>query len=185
MTSKGKNSLVIKWNKVSGTAGYEVYFAKCNHKSKKNICKKVKTVEAGKTLKCIRKKLKKKLSYKAFVMAYKVVDGSRVYTDTSLTLHTFTAGGNKNYTNPKKVTVKKSSCTIAAGTTAKIKAKVIKKDKTKELANHTARIRYISSNKSVATVNKKGIIKAKETGSCRIYVVASNGVKRTVKVKVE
>lgn len=48
-----------------------------------------------------------------------------------------------------------------------------------------AKIRYISSNKKIATVSSKGKIKAVGKGSCKIYVVALNGKYKTVNVKVK
>ena len=59
--------------------------------------------------------------------------------------------------------------------------------KSKKLINqkHTARLRYYSSNKKIATVSKSGKIKAKAKGSCKIYAVAANGVRTTVSVTVK
>lgn len=187
MTSKGSNSLVITWTKTKGAAGYEIYFAECNHKKKINVCKKIKTVKAGKTPKYVKKGLKKKTSYKAFVMSYKIVNGERVYTDTSLAAHTFTSGGNGKLTNAKKVTVKKSSYTLAVGKTATIKAKITKQKNSSKLrlACHTSKLRYISSLKSVAKVDKNGKITAKCPGRCKIYVIASNGVRKAISVTVK
>ena len=186
MTSKGKNSLVITWTRMNDAAGYEVYFAQCNHKKKKNVCRKIADVSADKKLKYTKKKLKKKTSYKAFVMAYRIVDGVKVYADTSLTMHTFTSGRNKKYTNPAKVTVKKSKYTLDVGQTMKIKGKVTKPKKNKKLKinNHAPQLRFISSLKDVATVNKKGKIKARKKGSCKIYVIAVNGVRKTISITV-
>ena len=187
MTSKGKNSLVITWSKMKGASGYEIYFTKCDHKSKNNICKKIKTVKAGKTLKCIKKGLKGKTSYKAFVIAYKVINGEKVYMDTSLAVHAFTSGGNKVYTNASKMKVKKARLTLNKGKTSKIKATVTKQKKSRKmkLSNHAAKLRYISSNKKVAVVNSKGKITAKSKGKCKIYVITVNGVRKTVSVTVK
>ena len=187
MKSKGKTSLVITWTKMKDAAGYEIYFARCNHKNKKNVCKKIGDVEAGKRLKYTKKKLKKQASYKAFVIAYTLVDGVKVYKDTSLTMHAYTSGRNKKYTNPAKVTVKKSKYTLDAGQTVKIKGKVTKPKKNKKLkiSNHAPLLRYISSMKDVATVNKNGKIKARKKGSCKIYVIAVNGIRKTISVTVK
>ena len=187
MKSKGKTSLVITWTEVPEAEGYEVWFVKCDHKKSSNVCKKIKTVEAGKTLKVTKKKLKKRTAYKAFVAAYKTVDGQKVYTDTSLTVHAYTSGGDKKYTNPNEVTVKKSKYTLAAGTTAKIKATVTGKDAEKKLipTSHCAKVRYMTTDPAVATVSRKGRIKAKAAGSCRICVIAASGIRKSVRVKVK
>ena len=46
-------------------------------------------------------------------------------------------------------------------------------------------LRYISSMKDVATVNKNGKIKARKKGSCKIYVIAVNGIRKTISVTVK
>ena len=83
--------------------------------------------------------------------------------------------------------MKKTKVKLKAGKKYKIKAKIIKRDKTKKLmpATHTKQLRYISTNKKIATVSKSGKIKAKAKGSCRIYVYAANGVSKAVKVTVK
>ncbi|WP_081669989.1 Ig-like domain-containing protein [Butyrivibrio sp. AE3006] len=45
--------------------------------------------------------------------------------------------------------------------------------------------RYSSSNKKVATVNKKGKITAKGVGKCKIYMYAKNGVAKSITVTVK
>ena len=50
---------------------------------------------------------------------------------------------------------------------------------------HAKRFRYVSSNKAVATVSQKGKIKAVGKGACSIYVYASNGYAKKVKVTVK
>jgi len=55
----------------------------------------------------------------------------------------------------------------------------------KKLKEHTAVLRYESSNTEVATVNSKGKITAKGKGSCYVYVYAQNGVYKRIKVTVE
>ena len=187
MTSKGKRSLVITWNKVRDADGYDIYFARCNHKNKKNICKKIKTIKAGNKLKYTKTKLRTKTSYKAFIMVYKIVDGVKIYTDTSFIMHTYTSGKSGSRTNPAKVSVKKSKFTLEVGKTAKIKGKVIKPKKNRKLkiSRHTPQLRYISSLKDVATVSKDGKIKAENKGTCKIYAIAVNGVKKAITVTVK
>ena len=45
--------------------------------------------------------------------------------------------------------------------------------------------KFKTSNKKVATVNRKGVVKAKGKGSCYIYVRAASGVYAKVKIKVK
>ena len=92
---------------------------------------------------------------------------------------------NSKYTSAKKITLKKSSITLAAGKTAKIKASVILKNKAKKLIDHCKKLRYQSSSTQIATVNSAGKITAKMKGTCYIYVNAPNGMTKKVKVTVK
>ena len=49
---------------------------------------------------------------------------------------------------------------------------------------HVKQIRYLSTNKKIATVTKGGKIKAKKKGTCYIYVYAHNGISKKIKVIV-
>ena len=71
--------------------------------------------------------------------------------------------------------------------TFKIKAtlKPVKKGKAIINKSHASLRRYISSNTNVATVTKKGKIKAKATGKCKIYVVGVNGLWKVINVTVK
>lgn len=76
----------------------------------------------------------------------------------------------------KKPTLKitKKKLTLKKGKKAKIRVKVTPKGK----------ITYKSSNKKVATVTKKGVVKGVKKGSCKI-TVKCNGLKKVVKVNVK
>lgn len=94
------------------------------------------------------------------------------------TVITATANGKsaKCTITVKKPTLKltKSSATIKKGKTVTIKAKT----------TPTAKITYKSSNKKVATVTSKGVVKGKKKGTAKITVTA-NGIKKTFKVNVK
>ena len=183
MTAKGKNALTIHWRKVSGAQGYDIFFSICGGDRK---CKLTKTINGNKTFSWTKTGLKTKTPYKAYVKGWVMKDGKKIYISTSPTLHLYTANGTNNYTVAKSIKVKKTKVKLNAGKVYKIKAKIIKRDKTKKLmpATHTKQLRYISTNKKIATVSKSGKIKAKAKGSCKIYVYAANGVSKAVKVTV-
>ena len=185
MAAKGSNNLVISWNKIAGAKGYDIFFAKCGKNDRKTKLKKVKTVK-GKALSWTKTGLKKNTAYKARVKAWVKKNGKKTYILTSPAVHAYTSNGTKKFTNPKSVTVKKKTVKLAVGKTSKIKANVIpaKKGKTLIGKNHAPKLRYVSSNKKVATVSSSGKIKAKSTGNCKIYVYAVNGVRAAVTVKV-
>ena len=94
---------------------------------------------------------------------------------------------NTNYTNVKDIRVTKKQYTLEAGKTATIKAKTILVDsKKKQLSDaHAKEFRYASSDESIATVDKTGIITAKKTGTCIVYVYARNGYAKEIQVTVK
>ena len=51
--------------------------------------------------------------------------------------------------------------------------------------SHAPTLRYMTSNKKVATVNSSGKITAKGKGTCTVYVFAHNGVSKQIKVTVK
>ena len=183
MTTKGKTSLVVRWRKVNGADGYDIFLTKCSSKAKPEI----KTIKGNKKFSWTKKKLKAGKPYKALVKAWVKEDGEKKYISESPELYAYTAKGTKKYTNPKSVKVKKSKVSIKTGKTYKIKATVKKVDKKKKLmpAKYTAKLRYMSSNTEIATVSRKGVIKAKKSGTCKVCVYAANGVNKTIKVTVK
>lgn len=169
-------SVTLKWKKVPKADGYKVYGNRCG---RKNHYKLIKDLGKGKTS-YTQKKLKKGTYYKYVVSAYKVVDGKKVTIAVSKTIHAATTGGK--YGVAKSVKVNKSKITLKKGKKFTIKAQEVKRDKT--IKCHR-KIAYESSNTKVATVNRKGVVKAKKKGSCYIYVYAQNGVYKRVKVTVK
>ena len=175
-TKLTNKTITLKWNKVSQADGYKIYGNKCG---KKNHYKLLSDVGKNKTS-YTQKKLRKGTYYKYVVAAYKVVDGKKVTIAVSKTIHAATTGGK--YGVAKLVKVNKSKVTLKKGKKFTIKAKEIKQNKT--IKHHRA-IAYESSNTKVATVSKKGVVKAKGKGTCYIYVYAQNGVYKKVKVTVK
>ena len=166
--------------------GYDIFFARCNTKKKKYTCKYASSVSGAKSTSWTKSSLKKGIPYKMYVKAYVIKDGKKSYFAKSPTVHAFASGSSKKYTNPKSVRVKKASAAIKAGKTYKIKASVVKLKKNKTLINtgHAPKLRYLSTDTSVATVSKSGKVKGKTAGSCKIYVYAVNGMKKAVKITV-
>lgn len=186
MTSKGSKAMNLSWTKVNNADGYDIFFARCNHSGKNIACKRVKSIKGNKTFKWSKTGLNKNTSYKAYVKAYVMKNGKKSYVRTSPLIHAYTSGGDKKYTNPKSVSVKKASVSLKKGRTYSIKVTVAKLKNNKKLisSSHAPKLRYISSNPGIATVNKAGKITAKKTGSCTVYAYAANGVRKTVKVTV-
>ncbi len=183
---KGKK-IEISWGKVSGADGYDVYVQYC---FKNFNAKSITPVKSGKTTKVTVKKINgKKINlkkfFKVYVRAYKRASGKKITLAKTIDVHVV---GSKNtkYTNVKAVKVKKNAYTLKKGKTATIKASTVLADKGKKQLTdkHTKEFRYATTNKKVATISKKGKIKAVGKGSCTIYVYARNGYAKKVKVKV-
>lgn len=120
---------------------------------------------------------------KYVIKAYLTVDGQKKYIAKSKINHT--VGPDHNlYSDARKITTKKSKYTLKAGKTAELDAKVRTYSGKSQVA-HSKRIKYVSSDKSVAKVNRNGRIKAVGTGNCKIYVVSACGLTKIVKVNVK
>ena len=180
-----KTSITLEWSKLDGVDGYLIYGNRCNTSTKTYKYKKLATITNGRTW--THKNLKKGTFYKYIVKAYKIVDGKKVVTDTSVSIHVITQGGK--YGIARSVSVTKignkknvSKITLKKGKTAQITAKEIKKDKK---IRHHRNLCYESSDTVVATVTPEGLIQAVGKGTCTIWVYAQNGVYAAVTVTVK
>ena len=175
-----KTSIKMTWKEVPEADGYVIYWNKCGSKK---AFKPVKEIKSGKTLTWTQKNLKKSSNYKYYVKAYKVIDGKKCFIKTSSLIHLATKGGK--YTNVKKLKSSVSSVTLKQGKTKKLKIKQTYVENNKKLVKHMRSLTYTTSDKKVATVTSKGVIKAKGKGSCYIYITARSGVYTRVKVTVK
>ena len=180
-----KTSITLEWSKLDGVDGYLVYGNRCNTNTKTYKYQKLATITNGRTW--THKNLKKCTFYKYIVKAYKIVDGKKVVTDTSVSIHVITQGSK--YGIAKSVSVTKignkknvSKITLKKGKTAQITAKEIKKDKK---IRHHRKLCYESCNTAVATVTPEGLIQAVGKGTCTIWVYAQNGVYVALTVTVK
>ena len=180
-----KTSITLEWSKLDGVDGYLVYGNRCNTNTKTYKYQKLATITNGRTW--THKNLKKGTFYKYIVKAYKIVDGKKVVTDTSVSIHVITQGSK--YGIAKSVSVTKignkknvSKITLKKGKTAQITAKEIKKDKK---IRHHRNLCYESNNTAVATVTPEGLIQAVGKGTCTIWVYAQNGVYVALTVTVK
>ena len=180
-----KTSITLEWSKLDGVDGYFVYGNRCNTRTKTYKYQKLATITNGRTW--THKNLKKGIFYKYIVKAYKIVDGKKVVTDTSASIHVITQGSK--YGIARSVSVTKignkknvSKITLKKGKTAQITVKEIKKDKK---IRHHRNLCYESSNTAVATVTPEGLIQAVGKGTCTIWVYAQNGVYAALTVTVK
>ena len=175
-----KNSIKLAWKKVKGAKRYVVYANKCG---KKNKYKKLKALSKNSlTVKKVAgAKLKKGTNYKFLLAA---LDKNNCVVSVSKTVHAATLGGKIG--NHKKVTTKakKNKVTLKVKKTFKLGAKAVAASKKLKVPKHRA-IKYETSNKKVATVSAKGVIKGVKKGKCNVYVYAQNGVCAKVTVIVK
>lgn len=175
----------VRWGKVTGATGYDVYIAYSDKKFSKIPAKAVSS--GGKTSVVIKelngKAINQKKVMKCYVIAYHTVNGKKVTLGSSV--KAYTAGTKSGVTDAKKLSVKKTSYSLKVGKAATIKPKTVKRDNNKKILRQIPEFRYQSSNTSVATVSKRGKIKAKKEGVCTIYVYAVNGYAKKIKVSVK
>ena len=166
---------------MDGAKGYDVYFGKCGSK-----IEKVGSVSAEDGRGYRFSKLEKHTGYKAYVQAWTKVKGKKSEIGkASPIVHAFTGNGTKDYTNAASVKVKSDTMKLIAGRTGSIEASVKGVQSDKKICAHAGLLRYYSSNRNVAKVNGKGQVTAVGKGSCSVYVIATNGARTRVKVKVK
>ena len=74
-----KRSVILKWEKVKGTSGYEIY----RSTKRKGKYKKIKEIKKAKTTKYINKKLKRGKRYYFKIRTYKIAGGEKYYSGFS------------------------------------------------------------------------------------------------------
>ena len=176
-----KTSVTLKWKKVKNAKKYVVYGNECGKTKKlKKLVKK--TTKTTYTFKKVNgKNVKKGTYYKFMVVAInkkgKVISSSKI-------VHVATSGGK--YCNDKKVTTKakKNKVTLKVKKTFKLKAKPVKTSKKLKIQRHRG-IKYESTNKKIAKVSSKGVIKGLKKGKCYVYAYAQDGIYAKIRVTVK
>ena len=180
-TKQTKSSLTISWSKVAGAKKYVIYGNKCGKSYK---MKKLATVtgSAKAFSKIAGASVKKGTYYKFIIVA---IDKDNRVVSTSKVIHVGTKGGKAG--NQKKVTVKKSilkkAKNLKKGKSLSLKAKAVKASGGK-VKTHRG-LSYESTNKKIATVSSKGVVKARAKGTCYVYAYAQDGVFKKIKVVVK
>ncbi|MBO4863741.1 MAG: Ig-like domain-containing protein [Eubacterium sp.] len=178
-TKTTKNSITVTWKKAPGAVKYLVYASKCG-KGNKPI-KMDETTKTKYTLKKLNgKKISKGTYYKFIIVA---VDSNNNVVSSSKTIHSATLGGKVGNCKSISTKAKKNKVSLKAKKTFKLKPKQ-KAQKKLKIKNHR-KLMYESSDETVATVNKSGVIKAVGKGNCEVFVYAQNGVFQKIKVTVK
>ena len=182
-------NIKVTWGQVPTADGYDIFVVKCKGTSLNSMKKPTKTVKGNTTFstsvsKVSGKKVSNTDAYKLMVKAYRNINGSKVYIGNSYQLHV-TGNKNKKYTNPKSVSVNRKNIVLTEKSSYALSTTVNKANKNKKLLNHVSKVRYWSTNTKVAKVSGTGVVTAKKSGTCDVYVIAENGVKTKVKIIVK
>lgn len=130
----------------------------------------------------VHKKLKKNRAYKYYIATYTIRDGKKNYQSKSPSIHV--AMKRETHTNAKRIKVNKSNIILKEKGSFQIKATAVLENRKKKLLNHEKKFRYYVDNRDVASVSKTGKVKAKQKGTCTVFVTANNGVSKQIKITV-
>ena len=185
VTQKG-SKITIKWGKVKGATGYEVYAAYCGKNFSKIPAKRTTTKTSVAVSKIGGKKINLKKNFKVYVKAIKKDGNKSTQLAKTMTGH-IVGRKNTKYTNAKSITLLTKTIDVEVGKTYPVNAKtVLVSKKKKQLSdNHATEFRYASANESIATVDKKGNVKGISAGTTKIYVYSRNGLAKAVSVTVK
>lgn len=177
--AKGENKQIrLSWTKAKGADGYEVYWSYRSGKEDFHLVSET----GAKTAKTIHKGLNHKKQYMYFIAAFKRSGQGKMYTAVSEKL--YVSQKSEKTTNVKSIRLNKGRAALKKGKTFQIKAKLTKENPKKKLLKKAAECRYHTSDAKVASVDKKGKVKAKKKGKCVVYVIANNGVSAQLRVTV-
>ena len=177
-----KNSIELSWTRPAGAVKYVIYGNRCGKNNKPQKLAEVKSNTWSFT--SLNNASLKKGTYHKFIVVG--LDAGSNVVSTSKVIHVATKGGKVG--NHKKITVKssvvKKAKKLRKGKTLRLKAKAIPQAKKLKVKKHVG-IRYESTNVNIATVSGKGVVKAKNPGTCYVYAYAQNGVFRKIRVVVK
>lgn len=170
-----KESVLLRWSKISGAAGYVIYGVKCG---KDNKLEKI--AEVGKKKgKYKVKNLAKGCYYRLYVKAY---NKSKKTICTSRKVHVATKGGEE-FTNARKIKLEKEKITLKVGDTYRILMKIIKQNKKKTIKYHGSKTIAETTDTAIAKVKRKTIT-ARGVGKCTVYILTQNGKRAKITVTV-
>lgn len=175
VTSKEK-SVTLRWNTVKDADGYMIYGVECGNNSKYRLLRTVR----GNVNSWTHTGLKKATYYRYSVVAYRNINKKKVTIAQTYSMHIATTG--KKHAYARNLQVNRTNVVLNRGKRTALRTKVIYSSG--KIQNHIAAVRFSSSNSRVATVNSRGIISARNKGTCIIYCYAPNGVRKNVRVTV-
>ena len=176
-----EKGIILKWSKVQKSKGYVIY----------RNSRKIATIKSNKIKKYTDKKVKSGKNYTYEIAPYRIINGEKVLGSKSYKIKVKATKRNTKKINPARVVIPdfyyKENYSVGLNESIKLhaKAKVKKGLKKKKVFN--SKIVWSSSDESLATVDKNGVVKAnnnRKTGTVYITARAINGVKKVIKVDV-
>ena len=174
----------IQWKTDASVDGYIVY----RYNSSSKIYKQVKVIKNSATKQWVDKHLKVNKTYKYKVASYQIVDGKKRVSALSDWVSAKTYRPGSKYINAMKPKLNTKKVYLGLRSSKQVKAKVVasKFGKNKKKKPLSTKVRWYSSNPSVAAVTQNGLITAGiKPGQCSVYAVAHNGSRAEVKVIVK
>lgn len=184
-SDRTKDSITLKWSEYEDADGYIIYGNLCNSNGKTYKIKKLATITDSSVTEYTISGLKSDSHYKFRVKAYKMVNGEKYVTVKSYIIRSATLDKARatGYIELAQDGMKKTNTlALKNGAEYAISAKRRTDDK---LIVRYASIKYESTDTSVATVSKDGVITAVGKGKCLVLVIAENGVYEEIEVTVK
>ena len=179
LDAEGKTSLTAVWQPAAGADGYDVFLAPSGTGFSDPY-----TTVSGEETSVTFGHLEKKTAYKTQISAFILSRGQKTYVAASLPLHSITGGGTKKTTNAREIVLKDTRLVLPAGKKKRIAAEAVGQDTGKKVFAPGGALRYLSGSPEVAAVTEDGKVRGLCPGSCRIWLVALNGVHAVLDVSV-
>ena len=178
------NQLDICWGKVDDATGYQVYVQYCGLKynKKPDFVTDQQEVTSVTLTSVNHAALKLNRCFRVKVVAMR---GNKPLC-TSIGVHAM-GRARKGFANPVGIELNKDAFTLSKKKKkATLRAKVMLNRKGRQISDeHTTEFRYATSDNTVATINRNGVITRKGGGECFVFVYARSGFARMIRVTVK
>ncbi len=178
-----KESLIIKWKKSNEVDGYYIY----RYDKDKSKYVKIKTINDKNATSYIDGKLQTNKVYRYKLSSYKSEENKILESKKSIWVSAKTYKKNAKRINARTPIIYRKQLNLGLCSSKKIKVnvKASKYGTNKNKQPFNSKVRWYSSDESIATVDTNGKIQAKtEVGQCYVYAVAHNGTRKRLLVKV-